>query len=54
MADHCSSCALRHETPLLYDRHDVGQICLRAYLQVRPKAFLNDVVPLFAASEHPK
>jgi len=54
MADHCPSCALRHKAVFLHDGYDVGQIHLRADIQVRPKAFLNDVSSPFAVSEHPK
>ena len=54
MADHCPSWALRHEAVFLHDGYDVGQIHLRADIQVRPKAFVNDVSSPFAALEHPK
>lgn len=54
MVDYCPSCALRHKTVFLHDGYDVGQIHLRADLQVSPKAFLNEVPSPFAVLEHPK
>jgi hypothetical protein len=48
------SSALRHKAAFLHHRYDVGQIDVRADLQVRPKAFANNLSSPLTASEHPK